>query len=188
MTYARELLLRLSKFYNAKVTYENDRDGGILQFFTSKNELNRLLPSPELVMSKHLPNSSTRLRKFGHSMATLHHKVLGETLLNEWLDYRHPTIKGLNYKDEYVEKVGPRNMDLLQDQMILEQLISYNRTGNYDAVMTLMGAVIQMKELYDVNLLENQERSQKTASSVKRWMKKVLREEDQFGPSDFRYI
>ena len=178
MTFARELLLRLSKYYNAKITYENDRDGGILQDFTNRGELNRLLPSPELIMNKHLPNSTTRLRKFGHSMATVHHKTLGETLLNEWLDYRHPTIKGLNYKDEYVEKIGPRNMDLLKDQMILEQLISYNRKGNFDAVMTLMGAIIQMKELFDVRLLENQERTKKNINSVKKWVKRVLGNEE----------
>lgn len=187
MTYARNLLLRLSKFYNAKITYENDRDGGILQDFTTKGELNRLLPSPELVMSKHLPNSTTRLRKFGHSMATKHHKALGEILLNEWLDYRHPTIKGLNYKDEYVEKIGPRNMDLLQDQMGLEQLIGYNRKGNFDFVMTLMGGIIQMKELYDVDLLETQERTKKNSKSVKRWMNKVLNQ-DEYNSGGYNYI
>jgi hypothetical protein len=187
MTYARELLLKLSKFYNAKITYENDRDGGILQFFTNKNELNRLLPTPQLVMNKHLPNSSTRLRTFGHSMATQHHKTMGETLLNEWLDYRHPTIKGLNYKDEYVEKIGPRNMDLLKDQMLLEQLIAYNRQGNFDAPLAFMGAIIQIKELYDVNLLSNQKRTKETASAVKRWVNRVLKT-NSYRPNQFEFI
>jgi hypothetical protein len=175
MTYGRELLLKLSKFYNAKITYENDRDGGILLDFTNKKELARLLGAPTLVTNKHLKSeSSTNLRVFGHSMATKHHKALGEVVLNEWLDYRHPDIKGVDDAGNYVVKKGPRNMDLLKDQLIIEQLISYTREGNYDGVMSLMGGVIQMVQLYDSNLQEVQRKAKQVNDDVDDWIRDQL--------------
>lgn len=173
MGYVHELLINLSKFYNAKITYENDRDGGILQYFTTKHELHRLLPKPSLVMNKYLPNSKTLLREFGHSMASVHHKAMGEVLLNEWLDYRHPRITGLDEKNNVVVNDGPRNVDLLKDNLILSQLISYNRAGNFDVVMALIGAVIQLNERYnpEYNVYKNDNSS--VMKEVYGWVKSI---------------
>jgi hypothetical protein len=149
LSYLHQLLFRLSKFYNAKISFENDRDGGILQYFTTRNALHMLMPKPDLVLQKHLPNSKTRLREFGHSMASARHKGLGEQYLNEWLDYRHPSKKVVNEEGEVVEVLGKRNLDMLLDEYLIEELIQYNRQGNYDAVLSCMGAVIQFKERFE---------------------------------------
>jgi hypothetical protein len=81
--YVHELLIKLSKYYNAQITFENDRDGGILQYFIRKGELNRLMSKPEMTLSKYIPNSATRLREFGHSMGSPRHKQIGDDLLLE---------------------------------------------------------------------------------------------------------
>lgn len=148
LDYMLRLLMNLSKYYNAKITYENDQDGGILDFFVKKNALERLLPSPMMVTKKHLPNSKTLLREFGHSMASDRHKAFGEMYLNEWLDYRHPTKKYLNDSDEIIVELGKRNLDMLEDELVIEQLINYSRAGNFDAVLALMGGIIQFQERF----------------------------------------
>jgi hypothetical protein len=81
--YVHELLIKLSKYYNAQITFENDRDGGILQYFIRKGELKRLMSKPEMTLSKYIPNSATRLREFGHSMGSPRHKQIGEDLVLE---------------------------------------------------------------------------------------------------------
>ena len=152
--FVHELLIKLSKYYNAQITFENDRDGGILQYFIRKGELKRLMSKPEMTLSKFLPNSKTRLREFGHSMASRRHKRIGEDLLLEWLLARTPTKKLVNEKGEVVEKNGLRNLDMIEDRAILEELIAYTREGNFDCVMALMGGVIQINEHWNEDYIE----------------------------------
>lgn len=148
--YVHRLLLKLSKYYNAKITFENDRDGGILQHFVKIGELHRIMSTPSLTMEKFLPGTKTNLRKFGHSMATPRHKQIGEDLLYEWLDRRGD--KQIYYDTETGEKTaveGTKNTYRLEDQLLIEELINYSRDGNYDMVMAMMGIVVQLKEWYD---------------------------------------
>jgi hypothetical protein len=83
-------------------------------------------------------------------MSTVRHKQIGEDLLYEWLDLRGSNIT--YYDDEDGEKTietGLRNVDRLEDQLLIDQLINYERGGNYDLVMAMMGIVMQLKEWYD---------------------------------------
>jgi hypothetical protein len=158
LDYLHNLLYKLSKFYNAKITFENDQDGGILNYFVKKNALMRLLPSPRMVTKRHLPNSKTLLREFGHSMASPRHKTFGENYVNEWLDYRHPSRQAVDETGEVVRIEGKRNLDMLEDEFLIEQLIHYDREGNYDAVDALMGGIIQFEERFaeeDFNYLDS---------------------------------
>jgi hypothetical protein len=152
--YVHELLMKLSKYYNAKITFENDRDGGILQYFIRKGQLSRLMSKPEMTISKFLPNSKTLLREYGHSMGSSRHKRIGEDLLLEWLLTRHNNKKVVNSNDEIEEVEGLRNLDMLEDRALIEELIAYNRTGNFDTVMAMMGAIVQINEHWNPDFLE----------------------------------
>lgn len=148
--YMHRLLLKLSKYYNAQITVENDRDGGIPQFFIKHNQAHRLMGPPRFTMNKSIIQSKTNLREFGHSMASAKHKTLGETLIYEWLDKTEN--KRVHTDTETGEQVfieGVRNVDRLNDQMLIEQLIRYSRDGNFDAVSAFMGIMVQMKEKFD---------------------------------------
>lgn len=148
--YMHALLYKLSKYYNARITFENDRDGGIFQYFLKINALNRLMPTPVLSMNKFVPGAKSTLRQYGHSCSTVKHKELGENLIYEWLSKRGS--KKNYFDDETGEKVveeGSTNIDRLEDQLLLEQLINYDRDGNFDAVSTLMGIMFQLQELFD---------------------------------------
>lgn len=153
--YVHEVLMKLSKYYNAKITFENDRDGGILQYFIRKGQIPRLMSKPEMTISKFLPGSKTLLREYGHSMGSSRHKQIGEDLLLEWLLTRHPNKKVVNEYDEIIQVEGLRNLDLLEDRAIIEELIAYNRTGNFDTTMALMGAIIQINEHWNEDFLAN---------------------------------
>jgi hypothetical protein len=149
-----DLLLKLSKFYNAKITYETDNSGGqILPFFTQKQELTRLLSTPDRTMASNMigKGSKTSARKYGHTMGHDVHKSTGERLLYEWLGSVVP-MKGVVLDANGVEipeaDLKVRIIDLLEDEMLIEQLIVYNRQGNYDAVLSLMGGIVQMKEIF----------------------------------------
>lgn len=152
--HVHELLLKLSKYYNAKITFENDRDGGILQYFIRKKQLTRLMSKPEMTISKYLPNSKTLLREYGHSMGSSRHKQIGEDLVLEWLLTRQSNKKVVDANDEVIELQGVRNLDLLEDRALIEELIAYNRTGNFDTVMAMMGAIIQINEHWNEDFLE----------------------------------
>lgn len=154
--YVHRLLLKLSKYYNAKITVENDRDGGIPQYFIRKGEVSRLMGPPTMTMEKIMPGGVSNRRAFGHSMSTGRHKEIGEGLLYEWLDLRGS--KKNYYDTESGEKSideGVRNLDRLEDSVLIDQLIAYDRNhGNWDLVMAMMGIVVQLKEWYDPD--ENQ--------------------------------
>jgi hypothetical protein len=152
LDYLYKLLIKLSKYYNAKITFENDRDGGILKHFTYTGNLHRLMSSPLMVTKKYLPTSKTALREFGHSMGNDKLKSIGEAYLNEWLDFRHPSKNVLNIsKNEVVKVEGKRNLDFLFDEMIIDELVNYNRQGNFDAVMAMFGIMIQLEDKYAMN-------------------------------------
>lgn len=148
--YVHRLLLKLSKYYNAKITVENDRDGGIPQYFIRKGEAHRLMGPPITTLEKIMPGSVTNKRAYGHSMSSVRHKQIGEDLLYEWLDLRGSNVTYYDSDDgEKVVEAGLRNVDRLEDNLLINQLIKYERGGNYDLVMAMMGIVVQLKEWYD---------------------------------------
>lgn len=119
------ILLKMAKYYNAKVTHENDRNGAAIRnFFIQQKEYGRLLSPPSDIVEKHLTNSSTLLRKSGHSMGNEKLKEMGEIYLKRWLLEK----RGVNP----ITGIEERNLDKLCDRGDLEELISYNRSGNFD--------------------------------------------------------
>lgn len=166
--YVQELLVKLSKYYNAQITFENDRDGGILQYFTMTGQLSRLMSKPQMTLDRYLSsNSKTLLREYGHSMGSDRHKRIGEDLLLAWLLKRHPTRKLVNEETGEIEVIeGLRNIDCLQDRALIEDLIHYKReSGNYDVAMAMMGAIIQLNEHFNEELLKARDENIEDISS-----------------------
>lgn len=156
--YVHRLLLKLSKYYNAKITVENDRDGGIPQYFIRQGEAARLMGPPITTLEKIIPGAKSNLRAYGHSMSSTRHKQIGEDLLYEWLDLRGSNTTYYDEEDgEKSIQVGVRNIDRLEDQILIDQLINYERGGNYDLVMAMMGIVVQLKEWYDPDVIDQWE-------------------------------
>lgn len=134
------ILLKMAKYYNAKVSHENDRNGAFIRnFFIQQKEYLRLCRPPSDIIEKYVPNSSTALRKTGHSMGSVRLKEVGEIYLKRWL----LESRGLNP----VTGLEERNVDKLCDRGLIEELLSYRRDGNFDRCLALMGAVLQQEQM-----------------------------------------
>lgn len=169
--YVQQLLLKLSKYYNAMVTVENDRDGGIPPYFIKKGEAARLMGPPVITMEKIIPGSKTSKRPYGHSMASTSHKQTGEDLLYEWLGKRGSNTTYYDTEDgEQTIEEGLQNMYRLEDLVLINQLINYTRGGNYDLVMAMMGIVIQLKEWFTEEAESIDGDSKDISSQLKDWL------------------
>jgi hypothetical protein len=135
-----DLLLKIAKYYNAKVTHENDRNGAIVREYFIKNKAYKyLLKPPASVVEKHITDSKTLMRKTGHSMSSDSMKEIGEIYTKKWL------LERRGFNDE--TGTYDRNLDLIVDKGLLEELIHYRRDINCDRVSALMGVVLQMRHM-----------------------------------------
>ena len=90
----------------------------------------------------------------------------------EWLLTRHAKRKVVTETDEIVELDGLRNLDMLEDRALIEELINYNRDGNFDTVMAMMGAVIQLNEHWNEDFLDERRNMNQGASEF--WQELVV--------------
>jgi len=54
---------------------------------------------------------------------------------------------------------GKKNLDLLPDLYLIQQLMSFNMDGNFDAVMGFVGCVIGLEEIHNTSLRRQQNES-----------------------------
>lgn len=71
-------------------------------------------------------------------------KQWGEGLIKDWLN------------DE--QAPGKKNLHNILSEPLLEELISYNDTGNFDRVMALMQVMIYREQLYNLKVKEKKKR------------------------------
>ena len=186
LSHIQDLLLKLSIFYNAKISHETDNSGGgIIEYFLRKGQLDRLLSTPERVMAKAMINSKTNLRKYGHSMASDRHKKLGEDITYDWLDSLVDTGQLVDEDGNVLPQVKVRNLDLLEDELLIEQLITYSRSGNYDTISAFMGGMIQMKELFSFEPDIKQDDSRSISNQLVEYAKKKGVDMGQHNPKDY---
>lgn len=133
-------LEKLALYYNAKINFENDR-GEVRPFFTKRKRLDLLCPPPYVTIQRHMPTSNMAGRKFGYSMGNDKLKQIGEQYVYDWLSEK----RGVD------EKTGLdlTNIDYLTSKPLIEELISYNRKGNFDRVMALIGCIIRLEEIHN---------------------------------------
>ena len=145
------ILYKMGKYYNAKITHENDAAGkAVRDFFVKNKAFHMLMKPPSNIVEKHLTSSKTLLRKSGHSMGSKQLVEIGEIYLKQWLLEK----RGING----ATGVEERNLDLIADRGLLQELISYSREKNTDRVMALMGAIIQMKNVFNEYVKEDKEK------------------------------
>lgn len=124
----------LADLYQTQIMHENMTQG-TRNYFRRIKRLHLLAKQPDVVISKNVKNSKVA-RVYGCHMNT-ELKDAAERYLKVWL---------LKIKD-YDENGSPiRVLDGIYSIRILEELINYSRSGNFDAVSALFMAVIQMQE------------------------------------------
>lgn len=123
-----------AELYNAEIMYENEVTH-VKGYFEKRRKLHLLAAQPDAVISTNI-NNSTVARVYGiHMVEKL--KDAGEKYIKKWL------LEIADY-DEFGNPIT--NIDLINDPGLLEELILYNRKGNFDRVMALMMLMFQIEE------------------------------------------
>jgi hypothetical protein len=128
-------LFKLAEYYNAKIGFENDR-GEVIPFAKRTRQLNRLEYEFEMEYNSDVPKSGVR-RGFGMHMTT-QRKNIGELYLRDWLSTK---------RSKDVNGVYKLNIHTIYDPALIEELIKFNKDGNFDRAMALMIGMFHLKEV-----------------------------------------
>lgn len=131
-----ENLRKLAVYYNGRIMYENERKG-LFPYFTAKHCDYLLADQPDII-SDIVGNTKVQRKKGCHMNKQI--KQWGEGLIKDWLNEE--------------QAPGKKNLHSILSEPLLEELISYNDTGNFDRVMALMQVMIYREQLYNVKVKE----------------------------------
>lgn len=133
-TYHRQLELLLEWYNNMQIMHENEVTS-VKSYFEKRKKLNLLAFQPDKVISANVNNSKVA-RIYGcHMNEKL--KDAGEKYIKQWLLME----RGV---DEFGNMIT--TIDVLDDPALIDELIRYNRKGNFDRVMALMQLMFQIEE------------------------------------------
>lgn len=113
-----ENLRKLAIYYNGRIMYENERKG-LFPYFTAKHCDYLLADQPDII-NDIVGNSKVQRKKGCHMNKQI--KQWGEGLIKDWLNEE--------------QAPGKKNLHNILSEPLLEELISYNDTGNFDRCLT----------------------------------------------------
>ncbi len=125
---------QLAELYNAEIMHENEVTH-VKNYFRRTKLLHQLAVQPDAVISKNVKNS-TVARIYGIHM-TEQLKDAGEKYIKDWL---------LTVRDHDEDGNPIYNLETINSIGLLEELIQYNRKGNFDRVMAFMMCMFQLQE------------------------------------------
>lgn len=139
----------LAELYNAEIMYENEVTH-VKDYFTRIKKLHLLSLQPDTVIATATMNSKVK-RVYGCHMSEKM-KDAGEKYIKQWL---------LEVKDIDEDGKEILNLQTILDPGLLEELIDYNREGNFDRVMSFMMLMFQLAEDSADKIYTNSEESLK---------------------------
>jgi hypothetical protein len=123
-----------AELYNTTIMHENEVTH-VKDYFRRRKQLHYLAYQPDEVIKKNVKNSKVN-RLYGcHMIDQL--KDAGEKYIKSWL------LETLDFDDD---GMPIRALDQIYSIGLLEELIGYNRKGNFDRVMALMQVMFQDQE------------------------------------------
>lgn len=121
------ILFYLAEYYNAKIAFENDEPGGIVDFAKTHKKLDRLQEQFELAFDAKIATGTNMNRKYGMHMGSGKdnlRKQQGDIYLKDWLEaVRAVTEEGVVL-----------NLHTIFDIGLLKELESYNSEKNFDRI------------------------------------------------------
>ena len=124
----------LAEYYNTKVMYENEVPD-VKTYFQRRRLLNLLEVQPDSVISKNVKKSKVS-RVYGCHM-TPQLKDAGERYIKQWL------VEVVDF-DENNNPIT--NIDRINSLRLVEELLMYNKTGNFDLISALIMCMFQVQE------------------------------------------
>lgn len=155
--YNRNLFM-LAEYYNAKIGFENDR-GEVIPYAKRFRKMHYLQEEFEMLDKRELRSKNVK-RQYGMHM-TEQRKAQGELYIRDWLI----SGRGQNEDGEIT-----LNLQKIYDPALLQELIKFNRKGNFDRVMALMVGMYHTRELYNKELSFNE-----TDNSANDWFDKLYK-------------
>lgn len=155
--------VKLAEFYNTTIMHENEITS-VKNYYRRIKKLHLLALQPDNVISKVIKKSKVS-RVYGCHM-TSQLKDAGERYIKDWL---------LDIAD-YDEHGNPvYNYQRIYSIRLLEELLNYNRNGNFDLISALIMCMMQVQEetldkKYDKEAVKN-----KTAKQLLDMMNKLYR-------------
>lgn len=132
-------LFLLARYYNARIGFENDR-GEVIPYAKRNKQLNWLLEESEIFDK----SDNTRIKKlgraYGMSMGSQQRSEQAEIYLRDWL----LTPRGMTENGERL-----LNLHTIYDIALIEELIKYNRKGNFDRVSAMKVGMFHLKALHN---------------------------------------
>lgn len=163
----------LAELYNAEVMHENEVTH-VKAYFEKKKKLHLLAAQPDKVISKNIKESKVA-RIYGcHMNDKL--KDAGEKYIKAWL---------LDIRDYDEQGSSVTNMDYIYNPALLEELIYYNRKGNFDRVMSLMMVMFQIEEDEEDKVYGAEDINQSIAKDFVDLMENQFRNSSHHFTSDF---
>lgn len=149
-----EISVKLAKFYNAKINYENNKKG-MFTYCSTQNCLYLLTDTFEYLKDKQLIKANTVGNSSKGTLANQAINNYARRLVRDWLiTLKQTTSK--NDKGELVE-TEISNLYFLKSRAAIKELIAWNPEGNFDRVSAL-GMVMLYREhllvLYGGNVQE----------------------------------
>jgi len=147
-----EILYKLSLFYgNAKIYFENNV-GNVKDYFDKIRRLDLLARQPVTIFNKKASYDTGPQIIYGYPLSN--DKVKWEAL---------QYVRSFLLDERGDNK---RNLDVLPDIGLLQELISYNLDGNFDRVSSLIGCVLGLEEIS--NLSRRRANNQKELSEFEK--------------------
>lgn len=132
----RQLFL-LAEYYNAKIVFENDRDGNIMSYARTNKLIHRL--EEELTVYDNNDNPRRKLgRSYGVSMSNIEVKKQAVQYFRDWL--LAPREKNENGEYEL-------NLHKIYSVPLLEEILKFSYDGNFDRHSAMLVAMLYKKEL-----------------------------------------
>lgn len=137
-----ELLEKLSMFYGSsnEMIYFENMVGNTKEYFEKRKKLHLLARQPRVVMNKKADFGPKDNADYGFPMSTPQHKQNAELYVKDFL----LSERG---KDDNGNTV--RNLDIIPDRALVQELMRYNRDGNFDRFIGLVGCVIGLEEQFN---------------------------------------
>lgn len=134
-----ENVRKLVKYYNATLLYENEKKG-LFTYFEQKHCEYLLADQPGTIRDV-IKDTKVQRGKGIHMNKEI--KQWGEGLIKDYL----------------IEEFSPGQKNLLKiySEPLLEELINFNDTGNFDRVMSFMMVMIYKEELFQVQVKKKKE-------------------------------
>lgn len=131
-----EILYKLALYYKATIYFEN-AVGNVKDYFDKIKRLDLLAKSPTTVLNKKASYDSGPSITYGYPMSNDKVKWEAVQYLRSWL------LEIVISNDEKII----RNVDLIEDTALLQELLAFDMRRNTDRVMAMIGCIIGLEEM-----------------------------------------